>query len=323
MNFDIVISTRPNLQNLQRLLLSIKNQSLKPKSIYILIDKILTQQEYIYYQNILTETELITNINTAFLPNQWVSYVRNFGIKNSKSEYLFILDDDTEFTLDFTKNILYSYMYIWQIQKKDFLLFPTVKFANTNNIQTQWYATIHYWMMWPEPIHKKNDIKSMIWHKIFGWIYLSKPNHDHGIYSYQQICCCPSICIFGKRQIFVDNLYDERMSFVYEDLDMTTKITNKWIYIYNLTNIYINHYESQKTKLQASFLDIDQIYNKSKNRILFVKNNANFLEKLLFYFIWFTWQMLRFILFVIFFSKKKLLSIKLIFKGSIDGLLWR
>ena len=94
---------------------------------------------------------------------------------------------------------------------------------------------------------------------------------------------CPSICLWGKSEIFKNNLYDERMGFVYEDLDMTAKLSNNGISIYNLTNIYIEHYESPRNKIQSSFLTPEQAYNKSKNRILFVQNNASWAEKLLFY----------------------------------------
>lgn len=325
-HFDIIIPSRPNLQNLQRLLASIFSQNLQPQNIYIVIDKKLSKDEHIYYQNILTKTKLLTNINTVFEAWKWVSYVRNFAIKASQSEYILLLDDDTELPTDFINNLMDKYIYIEQNQQKDFVLFPTVVLQPSSQIQTQWYDMIHYWMMRPEPVHTNNDFKSKLWKKLFWRLEPKhlKSDNTNDIYKSwdtKHIYCCPSICLFGKASIFKSNLYDERMKFVYEDLDMTTRLSNKWIEVYNLTDLYINHYESSKTKLEASFLSPEQAYNKSKNRILFVQNNADRSEKLLFYFIWLAGQTLRFTIFVIIYGQRKIYSIGQIFKWIKDWFL--
>lgn len=317
--YDIIIPTRPNMDNIHRLLTSINNQSHKPRNIYILIDKTITQDIYKYYMDSLTSrspsVSIITNTNTNFEPWRWVSYVRNFGINIAKSEYILLLDDDTQLPNDFIEQVTTKYIYIQNQTEKDFVLFPTINYHDTDRIQTQWYSMMHYWMMRPEPIHSSNDFKTKIRKSLFWRIdkLHNIPYNYVTIKQCNQIYMCPSICLFGKSEIFKNNLYDERMTFVYEDLDMTARLSNKWISIYNLTDIYINHFESPRNKLQSSFLTPELAYNKSKNRIIFVQNNATLPEKLLFYNIWLPWQTLWFIIFVLLFGKRKIYSIWQIF----------
>ena len=324
--YDIIIPTRPNMDNIHRLLTSINNQPHKPRNIYILIDKIIDKDIYKYYMDSLTSrspsVSLITNTNTSFEPWKWVSYVRNFGINTAKSEYILLLDDDTQLPVNFIDQLTDKYIYIQNQTEKDFVLFPNINYHDTNRIQTQWYSMMHYWMMRPEPAYSSNDFKTKIRKFLFWRIdKLYNPLYNHvTIKQCNHTYMCPSICLFGKSEIFKNNLYDERMTFVYEDLDMTARLSNKWISIYNLTDIYIKHFESARNKLQSSFLTPELAYNKSKNRIIFVQNNATLPEKLLFYTIWLPWQTLRFIIFISIFGKNKIYTITQIIKWIKDWL---
>lgn len=322
MQYDIIIPSRPNIHNLQTLLASISIQIQFPENIYIIIDKFCDKSDFENIRNILTYPQLnihiITNYNTDFEPQKWVSYVRNYGIKSAQSPYIMLLDDDTELTPWFVSQIIDRYVYISNEQKHPFIIFPSIRYHNTTHIQTTWYNMMHYRMMRPEPALSQNDLKTKIRKVLFWRIDRYNIKSKHNTKLYNHIVMCPSICIFWPTQNFVQNLYDERMKFVYEDLDMTMRLSNHWIYIYNTPDIYIHHRESSRNRLQSSFLTPEMAYNKSRNRILFVNNNANRWEKVLFFTIWLPWQTLWFIIFVLIFWQQKSYTIWQIFKWIYD-----
>ena len=80
--------------------------------------------------------------------------------------------------------------------------------------------------------------------------------------------------LYAPRHVFLQYRFDERMAFVYEDLDLTMRISRSGMPIYVLADVYIRHMERIKSSTEASFLSARHIYEKSKNRILFVCSNA-------------------------------------------------
>ncbi len=90
--------------------------------------------------------------------------------------------------------------------------------------------------------------------------------------------------LFGKRSYFRELRFDERMKFAFEDLDLT----HRWqrtigdIVVSKHNKIY--HMERDKTKAEQSFIATPEgVYEKTKNRILFVKSNAKRWQKMLFF----------------------------------------
>jgi len=66
------------------------------------------------------------------------------------------------------------------------------------------------------------------------------------------------------------------MSFVYEDIDCLYRMTNSGVPLIVSKKVTINHMERDKTTLEKSFLATpESAYQKSKNRIVFVKKNAS------------------------------------------------
>jgi len=79
--------------------------------------------------------------------------------------------------------------------------------------------------------------------------------------------------------------------------------------------------ERDKTKLEQSFIATeDGVYQKAKNRILFVKNNANTWQKILFFGEGLWTNTLRFALFILLYAQQKGKMLRALRRGTRDGL---
>lgn len=57
-------------------------------------------------------------------------------------------------------------------------------------------------------------------------------------------------------------------------------MTKSGVSLYALTNVFVSHMMRTKTSLQESYLHTNKLaYQKGKNRIMRVKNTANFVQK--------------------------------------------
>lgn len=91
---------------------------------------------------------------------------------------------------------------------------------------------------------------------------------------YKKILFSSSNCIFGPRQLFVDCPLDERIPFVYEDFEWTSRLS-KSVSLYALTHVYIHHMMRSKTLLEDSYLATPcSAYYKAKHRIIRVRSTA-------------------------------------------------
>lgn len=122
--------------------------------------------------------------------------------------------------------------------------------------------------------------------------------------------------LFGKRSYFRELRFDERMKFVYEDLDLT----HRWqrtigdIVVSKHNKIY--HMERDKTKAEQSFIATPEgVYEKTKNRILFVKSNANRWQKILFFGVGLWINSLWFMVFILLCGKDKTTLLSALRKG--------
>ena len=85
----VVFPTRPNIQNIRWLLWSLDLQTFQDFKVIVLIDSKLSKKEFEdikaqslqWLKNIKDRVNFISNINSDFIPQKWVSYVRNYGIK--------------------------------------------------------------------------------------------------------------------------------------------------------------------------------------------------------------------------------------------------
>lgn|GEM_PF-916573 len=127
--------------------------------------------------------------------------------------------------------------------------------------------------------------------------------------------------LFGKTAHFKELLFDERMPFVFEDIDLTHRRYRHIGPIAVSRHNVIHHMERDKTKLEQSFIATeDGVYQKAKNRILFVKNNANTWQKILFFGEGLWTNTLRFALFILLYAQQKGKMLRALRRGTRDGL---
>lgn len=190
---------------------------------------------------------------------------------------------------------------------------PLIGWRDTDRIQSAGIRTYHYRLAWPEPMLGGRKAKL--------FTSLCKPfrkeSHNKNFYYPEMI---GGNSLFGKTAHFKHLKFDERMPFVYEDIDLT----HRWFrtiapIIVSKTNV-IHHMERDKTKLDHSFLATPAVaYQKAKNRILFVKNNATLWQKIQFFAVGLRINNIRFTLFILFAAKKKGV-LKAFWKGTSEGL---
>lgn len=269
----IVVPTRPNIKNLIALINSFNKQSISFFVINIVIDKMLTKNEFKNIEQILREKlnkkkiklNIFSNVNSSFIPKKNASASRNYGIQNADTKFILLLDDDIIVDKDYLeKNIKYYTKIKNETQQKwkDIILAGNLIYRKTGIIQNQWFKDYNYFFSRPKvnflPKGKTQDSIRMYW-----W--------------------CG---IFSKTKIFKDFLFDENIDFIIEDIDFTYRITKTYpMFITN--NIWIYHMDREKTKLENAQIGNEfSAYRKGKNRIIFVTKNAKFFQKIAFYSIW-------------------------------------
>jgi len=90
--------------------------------------------------------------------------------------------------------------------------------------------------------------------------------------------------LLAPARIFKKILFDEKIDFVYEDLDFSYRIHKAHIPLIVLRDLKIFHMERDKTMLEKARVGHTlQAYKKAKHRIVFVKKHANLIQKIEFY----------------------------------------
>ncbi len=301
MNFEVVIPSRWNISTLKNICSCISEQSVLPDNVHVIIDKFISKDEFDVLKYFLTKDlnkdlfNFVCNLNYNFCPNVGVSYARNFGIKLVKSEYMYMIDDDNVFNSNFFQDTLTQYQKIfWQLWN-DIFLSPSILYRKTWRVQSQW---IKYFNPFLSKVKlKKIKNKDYVKVKMIWWNSL-----------------------FGKTENFKKIMFDEYFKFVYEDLDFTWKASNKWIKIIVSNCLFINHMEREKSITERSFVwDPDVAYQKARNRIMLIRNNAWFFTRKVFFVSGLWIQTFWFIFLVIFFGKWSKKSIlKSIIKWTYD-----
>ncbi len=325
----IVFPTRPNIQNIKWLLWSLDVQTFQDFNVIWIVDSVLTQSDFdkLQYEcldwlkNIKDRVHFVTNLNSDFIPQKWVSYVRNYWIKLADTEFINLFDDDELFESDYLQktfdlyNELKSLAPLWKGQSSisetgdssllkttvsqwDFVLVPKIMYRKTWKIQNEWFDYYNFWTTRPHQFHF--DWEKFAEIQMFSWNSL-----------------------FGPTKIFQEILFDERFDFVYEDLDFTYRLHKSGYPIFITSELEIYHMERDKTKLEDAWIGSEfQCHRKARHRIRFVKKNATKLEKFQFYALWFWWQIGRLILKIIIFApvKQRKILISAIFRGTVEWL---
>lgn len=287
----VVFPTRPNIQNIKWLLWSLDKQTFQDFKIIILIDSKLTKKDFDnlkkesldWLKNIKDKINFISNVNSNFIPQKWVSYVRNYWIKLADTEFLNLFDDDEILKPDYLEKSFEIYEKILKEKKelKEFILVPKLMFRQTWQIQNEWFDYYNFWASRPHSFHFK-------WEK-FSQIQMFSGNS-----------------LFGPTKIFQEILFDERFDFVYEDLEFTYRIHKAWYPIFISSELEIYHMERDKTLLENAWIGSEfQCHRKARHRMRFIKKNATKLQKIQFYLLWFWAQPLRLIFKIIRFAPRK------------------
>lgn len=325
----IVFPTRPNIKNIKWLLWSLDVQTFQDFRVIWIVDSVLTQSDFDNIQlqcldwlkNIKDRVHFVTNLNSDFVPQKWVSYVRNYWIKLADTEFINLFDDDELFDSDYLQktfdlyNELKSLAPLWKGQSSisetvdssllkttvsqwDFVLVPKIMYRKTWKIQNEWFDYYNFWTTRPHQFHFSGEKFAEI--QMFSWNSL-----------------------FGPTKIFQEILFDERFDFVYEDLEFTYRLHKSGYPIFITSELEIYHMERDKTKLEDARIGSEfQCHRKARHRIWFVKKNANKFEKFQFYALWFWWQIGRLVLKILLFApvSQRWKLISAILRGTVEWL---
>jgi|GEM_PF-660987 len=169
------------------------------------------------------------------------------------------MDDDEQFDNDYLEKSLQERFYYRETIGKDFVLTPTLMYRKTGHIQNQGFSLFNYRLSRPIPQylhHKKRD-----------YIQMYSGNS-----------------LLAPARIFKKIRFDEKIDFVYEDLDFSYRIHKAGYPIIVLSDLKIYHMERDKTLLEQARVGHElQAYKKSKHRIIFVKKHGNLMQKIQFY----------------------------------------
>lgn len=307
MEFEVIIPTRWELLKMENILKSINSQTIIPSRITFILDKEITAsqlQESAYFlwrsldEDLQWSLRFVTHLNSDFIPYRWISYVRNYWIDNAKYENLIFIDDDNEFEPTFFEKLLNQRLTNKLRYKKDLLIAPLMVFRKTNIIQSQWFS-YNYWLSKVQLNKEWNPLYYTP--KMLSWN-----------------------CIFWATNIFQKYKFDEKMQFVYEDLDFSYRAYLWWVPLLVVKSIIINHMEVKKTKLRKLYLqDPMTAYQKSKNRIIFVKKNWTSTEKYKFFAIWLWLQTIWFLLLISLYWEEKKDIFQAIYYWTRDWLRFR
>ena len=213
---------------------------------------------------IINRTKFFTNNNSDFNPNHWwwASYVRNFWLKQAKSEFIQLFDDDNEVESDFLEKCLKKWEQKTSETKSECVILPSLYYRNTNQIQNQWFSYFDYRQSRPI-LHLLNWKKEA------------------------QIQMFSGNWIFSKASTLRKTQYDEQIARISEDLDYTLSLHEQWVQLRVFADLKVKHHERDKTRLeQARIGSYSQAKQKSRNWFLFTKKHWNQKQLFQFYICW-------------------------------------
>jgi len=267
--YTVVIPTRRSATSILPTIVSIKSQIEQPVSIVIVLDKTLTKQQLQAYKTTISDSEIkfISHIENIFQTNKGVSYVRNCWLSYVETDLVMFVDDDNVFKKDFCLRLIKARELQKKTTKKEALLVPTELYKN--KIRSRGYVYFNY-RLWKQKPCKNTKQPKILWNEKVCKIQFASSN-----------------CLFGSTKMFQKISFDERFEFIYEDFDMTRRLTKAWFDAFVLLELYINHQMRPKTSLEDSYISTPKdVFQKSKNRILFVKNTGTFREKIDYFVLW-------------------------------------
>ena len=276
MKISVVCWSRANDKwLLLRFLQTLESQTFTDFDVNIICDRKFTKPEesdFISFfkdqdLDIMQHTHFFTNNNSVFNPDHgwWASYVRNFGIRYAKGEFIQLFDDDNEVDSDYLESCLKKRELITSETKSECVILPSLYYRNTKQIQNQWFSHFNYRQS--RPVLHLLNWKEKAEIQMFSW---------NGI--------------FSRASTLKKAEYDEQIARISEDLDYTLSLYEQWIHLRVFSDLKVIHHERDKTKLeQARIWSYSQAKQKARNRFLFTKKHGNKKQLYQFYICWLPW----------------------------------
>lgn len=268
MFLDVLLPTDGHLSKLQPCLESIASQTLLPDRVLLLIHKHMPKDEmelltYMVHKQFSPEfierVVFLTDTTCEYEPGHWRGFDRNYLVSQAKATYTFMIDHDNVFAPTLFEQMASRYLKIKEEIGVDMLLSPTIMWRKTQTVQSQWITDFSY--LFPKYTYGRM-----------------------GAEPWQHVMMLGANSLFGPTAIFKMFPFDERFRRCYEDIDFTYSLRQEDIPVIVLNHVEINHMETSKTFLQSRFLgDPATAFERSCNRVIFVKKHANQWQKIAYF----------------------------------------
>lgn len=266
---SVVIPARvQTVTSLSKVLQALERQVFIDFEVIIVCDRFFgkVEWEYLYYwaQQHFTISDRIrffSHLNSDFVPKSagGASYVRNFGIMQSRGEFVLLLDDDNSFDAEYLALCMHYYQEYAQKLDAEVVLTPTLMWRDSEIVQNNGFSSYNYALARPN---------------IF---FLPKGQE------YAEIQMYSGNGVFGKKELFAQTLYDEQIAWIAEDLDFVYRLHKKGAKILTHSQLVIFHWERDKSFLEKKWI-ATPLSIQQKIRNIFIRNrkHANFWQKVLF-----------------------------------------
>lgn len=220
----------------------------------IVVDNGSSEDHTLLWQHKFPDVKFIrSEVNLGFAGGN------NLGITAATGEYLFLVNNDTEFT----PNLLGQLISILDAHPEAGIISPKIKYYNDKNIiQYAGYTPINYYTCRNRCIGlKEKDI--------------GQYEHNTGQTAY----CHGAAMMVRRAAVDKAGLMHEGFFLYYEELDWCERIKKAGYQAWICTEALIYHKESvsvgKNSRLKAYFMN--------RNRILFIRRNAPWFKRIVFY----------------------------------------
>ncbi len=266
---DIITASNGDIERCRPFLVSLASQTCLPESLIVLlypetltqshIDHWLDESNQILWSERDGRVSIFRSWNSDFDPWKWIWYDRQFRLsKSSKSsaEYCYLLDDDNEFEPNFLEKSFLEIEKLEEEQWANIVYAPTVRYADSKKIQSQWVIGFSWWKPQKRYFKKKPDILDdkqfheviMIWGNALLW----------------------------KKSLFMNQWFDSRFTDLCEDIDVTYWLYLQWTKIFVSQTTSIFHTEVKSSILEEKFLSTNhQAKMRGYSRVIFASKHAS------------------------------------------------